>query len=137
LNVYDLYTNLDDGDAQFDPYLSYRNVFLTNWNREMIFTTNMADVWQWGLEKRSAPAPGGYNMQNATQNIVDMHLMRNGRTIDDPTSGYTENGFTQFDDPAHWGEAKDGINRGYITGNSNMYKDREARFYVNILYNGK
>jgi len=97
----------------------------------------MAVTWQWGCEKRSAPSPGGYNMQNATQNIVDMHLMRNGRTIDDPASGYKEEGFAQVDDPAHWGQSKDGINRGYITGNSNMYKDREARFYVNILYNGK
>src|SRR5690606_31574191 len=137
LNVYKLFTNLDEGDAEFDPYLSYRNLFLTNWNDEIILSTNKADTWQWGLEKRCAPSPGGYNMQNATQNVVDSFYMRNGRSIDDPLSGYTETGFVQHDDPADWGIAQDGVNRGYIQGNSNMYVDREARFYVSILYNGK
>lgn len=137
LNIYKLYTNLEDGDQKFDPYLSYRNLFLKNWNNEIIYSTNMAETWQWGFEKRAAPSPGGYNMQNATQNVVDAHLMRNGRSIDDPLSGYSESGFVQQDDPAQWGKSQDGINRGYIVGNSNMYANREARFYVNILYNGK
>jgi hypothetical protein len=134
---YRLFTNLDEGDSQFDPYLSFRNLFLTNWNAEILFSTNMANSWQWGHEIRCAPNPGGYNMQNATQNIVDAFYMRNGRTIDDPLSQYVETGFVQFDDPANWGKSKDGLNRGYIKGNSNMYANREARFYVSIQYNGK
>jgi len=137
LNVYKLFTNLDEGDATFDPYLSYRDVFLTNWNNEIIFSTNKTSDWYWGLEKRCAPAPGGYDMQNATQNVVDAFYMRNGRDIKDDLSGYIESGFVQHDDPAQWGLSKDGINRGYIKGNANMYVDREARFYVNIQYNGK
>jgi hypothetical protein len=103
----------------------------------MIFTTNTFNTWHWGFEKRCAPAPGGYNMQNATQNIVDAFYMRNGRTIDDPMSGYTEAGFASGDDPAQYGAGKDGINRGYVTGNSNMYVGREPRFYVDIQYNGR
>jgi hypothetical protein len=137
LNVYKLFTNVDEGDTQFDPYLSCRDLFLSTFNNEMIFTTNTANTWQWGYEVRCAPSPGGYNMQNATQNIVDAFGMRNGRTIDDPSSGYKETGFVANDDPAKWGLNKDGINRGYIKGNSNMYVDREARFYVDIQYNGK
>ncbi|WP_418359999.1 RagB/SusD family nutrient uptake outer membrane protein [Sphingobacterium detergens] len=137
LNVYKLFTNLDEGDSKFDPYLSFRNLFLTNWNSEIIFSTHKADTWQWGHEKRSAPEPGGIAMMNATQNVVDAHLMRNGKTIDDPSSGYREDGFVATDDPADWGKSRDGVNRGYIAGNSNMYVNREARFYVNILYNGK
>lgn len=137
LNTYKLFTNLDEGDATFDPYLSCRDLFLTNWNNEIIFSSNVANSWQWGYEKRCAPHPGGYDMQNATQNVVDAFYMRNGRTIDDPASGYTETGFAQNDDPANWGFSKDGVNRGYITGNSNMYVGREARFYVDIQYNGK
>lgn len=136
--VYKLHYNTDDGDAAFDPLVSYRGVFIDNWNSEIIFATaNSGDSWYWGLEKRCAPSPGGYTMQDATQNVVDAFYMRNGRTIDDTQSGYTESGFAQQDDPAGWGVAKDGVNRGYITGNSNMYVGREARFYAAIQYNGK
>ncbi|WP_316793917.1 RagB/SusD family nutrient uptake outer membrane protein [Pedobacter frigoris] len=134
---YRLFTNLDEGDSQFDPYLSFRNLFLTNWNTEILFSTNMAGSWQWGHEVRCAPKPAGYDMQNATQNVVDAFYMRNGRTIDDPQAQYVESGFVQTDDPANWGKSKDGVNRGYVKGNANMYANREARFYVSIQYNGK
>lgn len=141
LNEYKLFTNQDEGDATFDPYLSVRNIFLTNWNSEIIFSTNKydqyTDSWQYGIEKRCAPAPGGFNMQNATQNVVDAFSMRDGRTIDDPLSNYTETGFAASDDPAQYGKTRDGVNRGYIQGNSNMYVGREPRFYAYILYNGK
>lgn len=137
LNAYRLFTNIDEGDGAFDPYLSCRDLFLTNWNNEMIFTTNMAGTWQWGQDKRCTPSPGGINMTNATQNVVDAFYMRNGRTIDDTLSGYTETGFAVADDTANWGAARDGVQRGYITGNSNMYVGREARFYAYIQYNGK
>ena len=138
LGVYKLHYNTDDGDATFDPLLSYRNTFLNNWNSEIIFAT-AANVnnWIWGEEIRCAPQPGGFNMQNATQNIVDSFYMRNGKSIEEAGSGYTEQGFAQQDDPAQWGRQEDGMNRGYIAGNSNMYVDREARFYANIQYNGK
>lgn len=136
LNAYKLFTNLDEGDAKFDPYLSCRNLFLSNWNSEMIFTTNKSGDWQWGYEVRCAPKPGGYDMQNATQNVVDAFYMRNGKSIDD-SGDYTESGFAQSDDPAEYGKLKDGINRGYVSGNANMYVNREPRFYVNIQYNGK
>nr|WP_197718658.1 RagB/SusD family nutrient uptake outer membrane protein [Pedobacter schmidteae] len=137
---YKLFTNLDEGDTQFDPYLSFRNLFLTNWNNEILFSSNnqkTSDSWHWGYEARCSPKPGGYDMQNATQNVVDAFYMRNGRTIDDPLSQYTETGFVQSDDPANWGRSRDGLNRGYVKGNSNMYVNREARFYVSIQYNGK
>jgi hypothetical protein len=137
LQGYKLFTNIDEGDAQFDPYLSFRNLFLTNWNNEILFSTNMANSWQWGHEVRCAPKPGGFDMQNATQNVVDAFYTRDGRTIDDPQSHYVETGFVQSDDPANWGKSRDGLNRGYVKGNSNMYVNREARFYVSIQYNGK
>lgn len=138
LGSYKLHYNTDDGDATFDPLLSYRGTFLDNWNSEIIFAT-AANVnnWIWGEEIRCAPKPAGFDMQNATQNIVDSFYMRNGKSIDDPGSGYTEQGFAQQDDPAQWGMEEDGVNRGYIAGNSNMYVGREARFYAAIQYNGK
>lgn len=138
LDAYKLYRNTDDGDGNFDPLVSYRNVFVSNWNKEIIFSSNLAGhEWIWGMEVRCAPGPAGFNMQCATQNVVDAFYMRNGRTIEDPGSGYTEQGLVQQDDPAQWGTAKDGVNRGYVKGNSNMYAGREARFYASVMYNGK
>jgi hypothetical protein len=137
LNTYKLFTNQDEGDPVFDPYLSVRNIFLTPSNNEIIYGTYKVDSWQWALEKRCAPHPGGINMQNATQNVVDAFCMRDGRTIDDPLSGYTETGFAASEDPAKYGLTRDGVNRGYIQGNSNMYVGREPRFYAYVLYNGK
>jgi len=119
LGVYELYTDEN-------PYLSVRNVFLTNWNEEIIFSNNN---WSpWGYEKCSSPSPGGYNMYNATQNIVDAFYMNNGRTIDDPESGYEETGFSASDGQNAW---------EHSSGQWNMYANREPRFYAYVLYNGR
>lgn len=126
LNSYKLFTNIDEGDATFNPYLSVRNLFLTTWNNEIIFSCN---GWShWGFTKCSSPGPGGYNMYNATQNIVDAFSMANGRTIDDATSGYTETGFAGADAAQTWAHKK---------GEWNMYANREPRFYAYIQYNGR
>lgn len=138
LDAYRLFYNTDEGDSAFDPYLSCRNIFLTNWNKEIIFSTHITEWlgWYWGHEKRCAPGPAGFTMTNATQNIVDAFYMRNGLDKDDDPS-YTEVGFATSDDPAAYGLARDGMNRGYLAKESNMYVNREPRFYVNILYNGR
>ncbi|MDP4184613.1 MAG: RagB/SusD family nutrient uptake outer membrane protein [Bacteroidota bacterium] len=124
LNVYKLFKNLDEGETEFDPYKSCRDLFLTNWNNEIIFSNNN---WsQWGWTKCCSPGPGGYDIYNATQNIVDAFSMNNGKTIDDPTSGYVETGFTIANSENSLGHKK---------GEWNMYANREPRFYVNIQYN--
>lgn len=126
LGAYRLFTNIDQGDKKFNPYLSVRNIFITNWNDEIIFSHN--DWWRWGFTKCASPGPGGYNMYNATQNIVDAFYMRNGKSIDDPTSGYVESGFASSNDTTAW---------GHKTGQWNMYANREPRFYAYIQYNGR
>jgi starch-binding outer membrane protein, SusD/RagB family len=126
LNAYKLYTNLEDGGNTFDPYLSCRDVFLTNWNNEIVLSTN--NWLYWGWTKCSSPGPGGYNMYNATQNVVDAFSMSNGRTIDDPASGYVETGFASANGSNSWGHKK---------GDWNMYANREPRFYAYIQYNGR
>ena len=126
LNAYKLFTNVDEGDATFDPYLSVRNIFTTTWNDEIIFANN--NWWTWGFTKCASPGPGGYNMYNATQNIVDAFSMNNGRTIDDAASGYVETGFAGTDAVKAWGHKK---------GEWNMYANREPRFYAYIQYNGR
>jgi len=126
LGVFRLFTNLDEGtSATFDPYLSVRDVFLTNWNKEIILSNNNWSYWGW--TKCASPGPGGYNMYNATQNVVDAFSMSNGRTIDDPASGYVETGFAAAGDTSVWG--------GHLTGEWNMYANREARFYAYVQYN--
>lgn len=140
LSVYKLYTNKDEGDQTFDPYISCRNVFINNWNNEIIFSSNYAlgdwQSWQWGYDKRCTPNPGGYNMQNATQNIVDAFYTRNGKDIHDDAT-YIENGFSLQDDPEQYGKVRDGVNRGYSKDEWNMYVNREPRFYMNIQYNAR
>ncbi|SFD02225.1 Starch-binding associating with outer membrane [Chitinophaga sp. CF118] len=123
---YKLFTNLDNGGASFDPYLSVRDLFLTNWNDEIIF----ANVgWsRWGYTKCVSPGPGGYNLYDVTQNLVDAFYMENGRSIDDPASNYKETGFAQTAGANSWGHRKN---------DWNMYANREPRFYANILYNGR
>jgi len=125
LGAYKLFTNMDNGGSSFDPYYSVRDLFLTNWNNEIIFSNNNWSVWGW--TKCSSPGPGGYNLYNATQNMVDAFAMDNGRTIDDPASGYAETGFATADNSNEWGHKK---------GEWNMYANREPRFYAYIQYNG-
>ena len=126
LGSYKLFTNLDEGGTSFNPYLSVRDVFLTNWNSEIIFTRN---AWYpYGITKCASPAPGGYDLYDATQNIVDGFNMNNGRTITDPKSGYQETGFAQSDGANSWEQSK---------GQYNMYANREPRFYAYINYNAR
>ncbi|HEY6083697.1 MAG TPA: RagB/SusD family nutrient uptake outer membrane protein, partial [Chitinophagaceae bacterium] len=126
LKVYKLFTNLDEGGGAFDPYLSCRDLFLTHWNDEIIFSRNSWNYW--GYTKCVSPGPGGYNLYDATQNVVDAFYMNNGRTIDDPQSGYQETGFAQSNGSNYWEQSK---------GEWNMYANREPRFYAYIQYNGR
>lgn len=123
---YRLFTNLDNGGSSFDPYLSVRDLFLTNWNNEIIMATMNWNRWGWTI--CVSPGPAGYNLYNATQNIVDAFYMSNGKPITDPTSGYVETGFAAKSGQNYW-EQK--------TGDWNMYANREPRFYAYIAYNGR
>jgi hypothetical protein len=125
LGAFRLFTNLDEGGTTFDPYISVRDVLTTNWNKEIILSNNSWDYWGW--TKCASPGPGGYDMYNATQNAVDAFCMSNGRTIDDPASGYVETGFAVANDTSAWG--------GHLAGEWNMYAHREARFYAYVQYN--
>ena len=138
LDAHKLYYHTENGVT--DPYLSFRDLFL-EWNDEIIFATNRTD-WESGHDVRCTAGPGGYSMQNATQNIVDAFYMRDGRDRNDPESQYSgyvnrEKEFCPSDDPARYGFSEDGVNRGYLGGTSYMYVDREPRFYASISYNGQ
>lgn len=138
LGIYHLYRNTDKGDSDFDPYLSFRELFFDVNSAETIFATYQSgDAWMWGHDIRCSPKSKGYCMTNATQNIVDAFLTKDGLDINDDEN-YTEEGFAQTDDPRNFGGVRNEyVNRGYRKGESMMYVDREPRFYVSIHYNGR
>jgi len=125
LGAFRLFTNVDEGKGAFDPLLSVSDRFITSCNNEIILANNKYGAWGW--VKDVSPSPGAYNIYNATQNAVDAFCMSNGRTIDDPASGYVETGFSGSDDTSAWG--------GHLRGEWNMYAHREARFYAYVQYN--
>lgn len=125
--------------GKIDPYTSYKSVFTTSQNSEMIFSYLESDGT---IDKRLAPNSiggwgGGYN---PTQEIVDAYAMaKTGRfpitgytdadrtaPIIDPKAEYMDKGFSQFTHPIEGKERK----------TYNMFVGREPRFYVSVLYGG-
>jgi hypothetical protein len=62
--------------------------------------------------------------------------MKNGRPIDDPASGYVEDGFSAADDVRNtkWDEVQS-AGKVTLTGTYNMYCNREPRFYISVMFN--
>lgn len=107
----------------FDPFVSYRDLFLDKFNYEVIWARAGTDSWNY--HKYLAPRQvTGYNGLAATQNQVDAYYMENGKQINEPGSGYVENGFSSAS------------TKYTSSGTWNMYVAREPRFYASILYNG-
>lgn len=122
-----LYKKIPDGQTQFDPFISYRDVFLDRWNQEVIYArpqmaSSAADV---GWERHCAPRfVNGWNGVGISQQMIDAYFMANGKKINEAGSQYSEQGFS----PA---------TGTYTKANTfNMYVNREPRFYVSIIYNG-
>ncbi|MGF6847241.1 hypothetical protein QFZ51_002476 [Chitinophaga sp. W3I9] len=122
----------NNAKGEFDPYLSCRDVFLTDWNPEVIFArpANSLNSRQYEMTPFHSGAPSsdvrGSGGLGATQNMVDAFFMKNGRSIDDPLSQYVKTGYSDFTGPNE-------------TAPSNIYNqwvNREPRFYVNITYDG-
>jgi hypothetical protein len=114
-----------------DPFVaafnSYRDLFLTGWSTEGIWTRAVTAYQTW--ENDAAPRAANGTTTNAAlsvpQEMVDRYRMINGRSIYEAGSAYNETGFTAT--------AKTGY---YVAGTSNMYVNREPRFYNSITFNG-
>lgn len=127
-----------------DPVDSHYELFVNNWNVEVLFARNIG-VTSKGFETYMLPLQhSGLCTYSPTQQMIDSYRMKNGElpfvtdargevaysasgipTIN-PASGYTETGFAAADSPD-----------GYWTANvSNMYVDREPRFYAHINFTG-
>lgn len=129
----DYYQNWPNGANGIDPYRSYSEMF----NGEAVIPVNPEYVWA-----RNSPATvastrmsfpekvEGYNGTCLPQKIIDAYTMTDGREINN-SSGlypYTETGFTNA--------VK--VFSGYRlnAGVSNMYANREARFYACVGFSG-
>jgi hypothetical protein len=117
-------------DGEYSPYLSTRDVMLDEWNEEVIYARPAASINPRQYEL--TPYHAGEAQENrgaaslgVTQGMVDAYFMKNGRPIDDPQSGYQENGFSQFQAPYDHKERR----------TFNQWVDREPRFYVGVTYN--
>lgn len=139
VNAVRLYRNDENNDGAFNPFRSVQDVHLVKWNCEYLWGTTKGDFNN--FERHTTPRPGGYSGLAPTQRIVDAFFMENGRTIDDPASGYVEQGFAAANH-THW--TNDRVQEirkrdcwGHRAGERSMYADREARFYAAILYNGR
>jgi len=118
---YSLYKELD-GTGKIKPYESLKNLFLKDWNTEVIMA--LARDNGYSIDKCGSPyILGGWSSWGPTQSVIDAYFMANGRRIDDPASGYTETGFAAA------------ATTYYAAGASNMYVNREPRFYVAITFN--
>jgi hypothetical protein len=124
--------------ASNDPVKNYQEIFYVNNNKEVLFANNAGlfndnDVYS---DPRSTYA--GFTLNSITQNVVDDYEMADGTRpilgynpdytpIINPASSYTETGFAAADDPKG----------NYTAGTSNMYVNREPRFYASIHFSGQ
>jgi starch-binding outer membrane protein, SusD/RagB family len=112
-----------DAQGNIKPYESLKNLWIKDWNTEVIYC-RLTDDKLYSIDKNGSPyVLGGWSSWGATQSAVDAFFMANGRSIDDPLSGYTETGTTAT------------ATNYYAAGVSNMYVNREPRFYVDITFN--
>jgi hypothetical protein len=117
--------------ANADPFVwafnSYRDLFLSGWSTEGIWTRAVTAYQTW--ENDAAPRAANGTAANASlslpQEFVDRYRMNNGKNINEAGSNYNATGFTAT--------AKAGY---YVAGTSNMYVNREPRFYNSVTFNG-
>jgi hypothetical protein len=116
-----------NADAFIAAFNSCRDLHLTGWADEGIWIRTVTAYAQWELD--AAPRAANGTSTNAVlsppQEFVDKFRMINGKDIRETGSTYNETGFTAT--------AKTGY---YIVGTSNMYVNREPRFYNTITFNG-
>jgi starch-binding outer membrane protein, SusD/RagB family len=106
----------------FDPKASYQYLSIERWNQEIIFARNFeANEWEHHMSPRQVQA---WNGGGVTQEMVDAYQMENGKLINEPGSGYVEEGFSTA--PTKYTQ----------TGTWNMWVNREPRFYATVTYNG-
>lgn len=151
---YKLYYEYNN-DGTIDPFISYSNmsyVEFSQGNKEILFARPKSDYG--GFQHAIPRGMQGNGGLGVTQTLVDAFFMNNGlpavtgyesdgSPIINTASGYTESGFSTQDDIRNtkWIEGAEGAsadksnNVVVPAGIYNMYVNREARFYVSVLFN--
>ncbi|RZK53694.1 MAG: RagB/SusD family nutrient uptake outer membrane protein, partial [Pedobacter sp.] len=114
-------------------FIATRDVMLVAWNSEIIFGKGgNVTSYQYSLAPNHLGAPDtdkGGSFLCPSQQLVDAFFTANGLSIgDDPT--YTAAGTSLF-------QAPDPNDQGTTRQVSNMFVNREPRFYTNITYSGR
>lgn len=128
LNKWQLYRE-NDADPFRAAFLSVKNLYWNGWQTEGIFlrTSNAVNDGNYGWSRHCAPRNSNgtaWNGMGVVQELVDAYRMANGKSITETGSGYTELGFAA---------ARAGY---YVASTSNMYTNREPRFYADITFSG-
>lgn len=140
---YELFKVYND-DGTIDPFLSATEVWFTSFqdgNREILFpyTKNNNDGnFEFYSTKVITKEFGGGGGLGVYQGLVDAFFMKNGLPIDDPNSGYVEEGFSTEKETRNTAWKYGTGVEGEITDTHtyNMYCNREPRFYTTVSYNG-
>lgn len=126
--TYSLYKEYN-ANGSYNPYLSTRNVMTVDWNKEIIYALpEGGNSYHYDVTPYHLGSPTevrGAGGLSATQEMVDAYFTSNGRSIDDPQSGYQTTGFSDFQAPYDFTERS----------TYNQWTNREPRFYVGITYN--
>lgn len=132
--LYKVYSN-----GVLDPYASLKNVFLENWNSEVIMAKS-SDMYSADISgsprlgaASGSPGVGGWHAWAPTQSAVDAYFMANGQL---PITGYNPDGSPVINSSSGYTEigTAAATTKYYAAGASNMYVNREPRFYVAITF---
>lgn len=128
-NGHKLYTVLDENgkiDADQSLYELYQN-----YNDEILWATGSNFYNSATMEDNTVPRdlPNGWGHVGVSQNTVDAYFGKDGLCIDDEGSIYKEDGFAEVINPCNENKHIDHV--------FNMFANREPRFYLGVIYEGK
>jgi len=113
-----------DADPFRAAFLSCRNIYWDGWKTEGIWLRPSTSNGSWEIRVAPRSIQGtGYNGFGVVQRLVDDFRMSDGSPISG-NPAYNENTYNK---PA---------TLYYVAGTNTMYTGREARFYVDITFNG-
>lgn len=121
--------------SEIDPLLSCRDLFLDTWNTEWIFARAKSSISAWERTATPRGIAAGYSATGPTQQLVDQFEMENGQR---PITGYNSDGSPIINPASGYKETGFATSAGkyHPNGVSNMYVNREPRFYVAVSYPG-
>jgi len=123
--------NFPDGAGDVDPFHSYADMFngeaLALRNPEFLWARTSSSLTGWTRYSFPAYPMGGWNSMGVTQKVIDAYLMIDGNAITNSSQEYpySMTGFLG-------GSGKNFSGYFLPSSVSNMYVNREMRFYASI-----